>query len=286
VNSSGVLTVTGMTRGATSQVTLTATRAGYPDGVSMVTCSSLAAAPPSAPLAVTVKDELTQLSVGWSPPVDDGGSPLTGYAVRVSDAGGTPIAGATCTSVAVTYCSVAGLTTGTPYLVEVRAANAIGDGPWSAATPATPEAPSEQTLPSGPESADLTLDDATPPMGGTIELVAQGFRPGTQVDFWIHSTPQLLGSAIADGTGVARLTVALPVGLVDAHTVQAVGISPAGATWNLARSLTIASPGAGRLSQTGVETAPTLTSGLLLLVFGLAALLLVGSTRRRGTHLS
>lgn len=274
VSSSGLITVTGMARGSTSQVTVEATRAGYPDGSSTFTCTSSPAAPPSAPLAVTVKEELAQLSVGWAPPTDDGGSAVTGYTVRVADAGGTPIPGATCASASVTYCTVSGLTAGVPYLVEVLATNAIGDGPWAAAVSATPGTPVTPAPPTGPESADLALDNDTPAQGGTIELVAEGFRPGTQVDFWIHSTPRLLGSANADGAGIARLTVALPAGLTGAHTVQALGISPGGASWNLTRTLTIAASSGG-LAATGVEVAPIATRGLLLVLTGLALLLAV-----------
>ncbi|WP_395638286.1 fibronectin type III domain-containing protein [Pseudolysinimonas sp.] len=280
VDSTGLVTVSGLSRGSDATVTVRATRSGYPDGTTTFVCAALPLAVPSAPLAVTVKEEDAQLSIGWTSPSDDGGSPVTGYLVRVSDSGGTPIPGATCSATSVTYCTVAGLTPGIDYRIEVRASNSIGDGPWSAASTASPGIPVGIVLPTGPESADLTLDDATPTVGGTIRLVAEGFRPGTQVDFWIHSTPQLLGSVVADGSGIARLTVGLPAGLVGGHTVQAVGIAPSGAAWNLARGLTISSPSVAGLAGTGVDTAPGVTRGLLLVVLGLVVLVVVSRSPR------
>ena len=112
-----------------------------------------------------------------------------------------------------------------------------------------------------------------------MTLEAIGFRPGTQVDFWIHSTPQLLGSAIATGAGIATLTTPLPAALTGSHTAQALGISVAGTARNLTQSLTIAAlPGA--LSSTGSDTAAPLTAAALLLVGGLA-LAGVATARRR-----
>ena len=68
----------------------------------------------------------------WTAPADDGGSPVTGYLVRVLDSTGAQVgalhpAGATATSLLVT-----GLTNGSSYQFQVAATNAVGTGPNSA----------------------------------------------------------------------------------------------------------------------------------------------------------
>lgn len=279
ISSTGLLTVSGLAPGASTTVTVSASRTGYPSGSTAVTCSALPADPPGAPTAVTVKQENLRTSLGWTAPSHTGASAIIDYTVQVQDSSGVDIVGATCTATGVTYCSVEGLDNGTSYKVVVQARNDDGFGPWSAAVDFVPGLPVGEALPGGPDSSDLTLSDSTPSQGGTVTLEAIGFRPGTQVDFWIHSTPQLLGSAIANGAGIATLTTPLPAALTGSHTAQALGISVAGTARNLTQSLTIAAlPGA--LSSTGSETAAPLTVAVLLLVAGLA-LAAVGAARRR-----
>jgi hypothetical protein len=282
ISSAGLLTVSGLAPGATTTITVSASRTGYPSGSTVVSCSALPADPPGAPTAVTVKQENLRGSFSWAAPSHTGASAIIDYTVQVQDAAGDDIAGATCTATGVTYCSVEGLDNGTAYKVVVAARNDDGVGPWSAAVDFLPGLPVGEALPGGPDSSDLTLNDNTPSQGGTVILEAIGFRPGTQVDFWIHSTPQLLGSAIANGAGIATLTTPLPAALSGSHTAQALGISVAGTARNLTQSLTIAArPGA--LASTGSDAMAPLTAAGLLLTAGLS-LAAVGIVRRRRTR--
>lgn len=66
-----------------------------------------------------------QAMVSWTPPQDDGGSPITSYTVTA-----TP-SGRTCTT-STTSCAVPGLTYATTYTFTVTATNANGAGPASA----------------------------------------------------------------------------------------------------------------------------------------------------------
>jgi len=75
-----------------------------------------------------------QVTVSWTAP-DPGGSPITGYTVTASPGGPSVTVGAAATSAVVT-----GLTNGTAYTFEVRAANAAGQGPAATTAPATPTA--------------------------------------------------------------------------------------------------------------------------------------------------
>lgn len=146
------------------------------------------------------------------------------------------------------------------------------------AVPTTSPAPTTQTptsttpvptpLPTGTDAADLGVDDPTPGQGGRIVLTAQGFQPGSVVDFWIHSTPVYLGSAVADSEGVATLPVVLDKQYVGVHHVQAVGVGPDGQVRNVAQQITVSAPPA--LAETGPVTWPLLLLALELLAAGVA----------------
>ena len=97
---------------------------------------------PGAPTGVTATAGNAQATVTFTPPVNNGGSPITGYTVTSNPAGGVDVNGG---STATTH-TVTGLTNGTAYTFTVTATNAIGTGPPSApsnsVTPATvPGAP-------------------------------------------------------------------------------------------------------------------------------------------------
>ena len=126
-------TVTGLTNGQAYTFTVKATNTA---GDSADSATSSAVTPrtvPDAPTGVSGMPGNGQVAVSWAAPGSDGGSPITGYTVR-----STPGA-ATCTG-ALTSCTVTGLTNGQAYTFEVVAANAVGDGPSSAASaPVTPQ---------------------------------------------------------------------------------------------------------------------------------------------------
>ena len=97
---------------------------------------------PSAPTGVgassvsSLTPTSAQATVTWTPG-SDGGSPITGYTVRVNETG--QLVNAPGTSATVT-----GLRPGTQYTFSVAAANAVGTSPWSApsavVTPPAPQA--------------------------------------------------------------------------------------------------------------------------------------------------
>lgn len=73
-------------------------------------------------------------------------------------------------------------------------------------------------------TADLGSPEKATAPGQQMELVATGFAPGETVAFYLHSDPVLLGTAVADAEGVARLLVTLPADApAGAHTVIATG---------------------------------------------------------------
>jgi hypothetical protein len=89
------------------------------------------AAAPGTPRNVSAVAGNERATVSWAAPDSDGGSPITNYVV-------TPYIGTTAqtpTTVGnVTEAVLKGLTNGTTYTFTVRARNAVGDGPESAAS--------------------------------------------------------------------------------------------------------------------------------------------------------
>ncbi|MDQ6721905.1 MAG: fibronectin type III domain-containing protein [Candidatus Dormibacteraeota bacterium] len=109
---------------------------------------------PGAPTAVSATPGDRSAVVNWTVPADNGGSPITGYAVTSSPTGGTPV-------ISGTTATVFGLTNGTTYSFTVVATNLAGNSvpsvPSSAVTPRTvPGAPTAVSATPGNGSAVVT----------------------------------------------------------------------------------------------------------------------------------
>lgn len=147
---------------------------------------------------------------------------------------------------------------------------------------ASNQAPAPQPLPgessvNDTSASQFDVDTHTPTQGGDLTLVARGFKPGSVVDFWMHSIPVYLGSAIADIHGIAVLPVKLDATVVGAHHVQSIGIGLLGEPRNLAQPIRITAPA---LASTGFATLPITAVALLLIAAGVA-LVKIQPHRRR-----
>jgi uncharacterized repeat protein (TIGR01451 family) len=92
--------------------------------------------PPGAPRSVTATAGAGQATISWSPPIHDGGAPITSYTITAGPGGHTCIwTGGPLT------CTITGLTNGVLYTFTVTASNSAGAGPASATSNAvTPTA--------------------------------------------------------------------------------------------------------------------------------------------------
>ena len=102
---------------------------------------------PTAPTIGAVTPGLASLAVSWSAPSSDGGSAVTAYDLRsiettadeTVDSNWTVADDVWTTGGGTLRYTLTGLTGGTQYDLQVRAVNAVGDGPWSATATGTPK---------------------------------------------------------------------------------------------------------------------------------------------------
>ncbi len=105
---------------------------------------------PGPPTAVSGEPADGEVTVTWSPPLDDGGAPVDTYRVY-QDGGEEPVATVTDGSGAAT---VTGLTNGTEYTFGVTAANEVGEGDAASTGPVTP-----RTVPGAPTGVSANAGD-------------------------------------------------------------------------------------------------------------------------------
>jgi hypothetical protein len=155
-----------------------------------------------------------------------------------------------------------------------------------------------------PAVTSLALSDTCAPAGATVTATARTFTPGTMVNLAVAGTP--VGSAAADGSGIATLTVTVPQADGDIELV-ATGDGPDGAL-TLTAHLTVdaddcasaapspepapAAPsapggdvdsdGGGNLPRTGSDVGDLIRIGLALAAAGGLLLAVTRNRRRNG----
>ena len=150
-SSSTSCVVNGLSNGTTYTFTVVATNAA---GNSLASAPSNAIVPagaPGAPTNVVGTPGNAQVSLTWSAPANDGGSPITSYTVEYATSPYSNWIIATSSATSTSYV-VTGLTNGTAYEFQVAATNATTTGPWS--SPSAPVTPA--TVPGAPTGVGAT----------------------------------------------------------------------------------------------------------------------------------
>jgi alpha-tubulin suppressor-like RCC1 family protein len=204
--------VRGLTNGTDYTFTVTATNA---KGTGDPSAASLPVRPhpvaPDRPTGVTGAAGNAQVTVSWSAPASDGGSPIIGYTATASN-------GRTCTwSSGPLSCAITGLTNGSSYTFTVTARNAVGTSPVSDAsasvTPATvPNAPTGAKASAFDGFASVSwlapaVDGGSPITGYTVTATPGGATCSTEgdltcvVDGLTNGTPYTFSVAAINGMG-------------------------------------------------------------------------------------
>ena len=172
---------TGLTNGTTYTFQVRAVNAF---GAGPLSAASAAVTPlgaPSAPAAPVATRGNASVSLVWSAPTSNGGSPITGYLVQVRN--GTTVVRTDTLAGTATTATIGGLTNGVAYNFRVAAVSAIGTGAFSPSsntvTPASvPNAPVIGTPTQGAAGGALTANalwslpvtPPTPANGGSAIL--------------------------------------------------------------------------------------------------------------------
>jgi hypothetical protein len=234
-------TIAGLTNGSTYTFTVAATNA---IGMSAASAPSNPVMPvaamtvPDAPTTVVASAGVSQAALTWSLPVNNGGSPITGFAITPY-LGATPLTPVQLNGGALTSGMVTGLTNGMAYTFTVAAINGIGAGAASAhsnavtpvASATVPGAPTGVTAASaGPSKISvtwvppasnggsaLTGFSVTPSAGGVsqpslmviggnlTQTVVSGLTDGTAYTFTVSAS-----NAVGSGPSSTPSNAAVP----------------------------------------------------------------------------
>lgn len=134
---------------------------------------------PAAPQGLNASAGDGSLAVSWAAPADDGGRPITSYAVETSPDDSTWTARGSTAALSMT---ISGLANGQHYSVRVAATTTQGQGAWatSGGTPVAPAAPAPPPPPpaggGGGGAPPPPTPTATPPGAPTISGATSGDR--------------------------------------------------------------------------------------------------------------
>lgn len=160
--------------------------------------------------------------------------------------------------------------------LDLPAYSEIGADPVDPAA-LVPCVPVPTTAP--PAAASASASTTSVVLGGSTVVTGSGFTPGEQVTITLHSTPVLLATVVADGSGRVTKAVTIPADLeVGGHRIELVGLT-SGARASIDIEVlgsNVAAPGTLPATGRASGSAIVLATGLLL-----AGATLLGAARRR-----
>lgn len=240
-STSSPITITGLTNGTTYSVKIRAV-----NGIGAGIASSASNVTPAAP-------SLDPITPGSNPNLPASGVPL-GDSVFLVDgvlqsATVSPNSGSNATGLNVT---------GTGFTMALKGLNGSG-----------------QPLGLTPEGALILEDDRTAYVEGT------GFKPNSDVEVYLFSTPRVLGTVRTDSSGNFSGTVAVPRDIAAGnHTLQSNGYAPNGQVRSLNLGVKVNAMTA--LANTGSPADQVRFAGFAAAAVVLAGAVTVASTRRKG----
>jgi hypothetical protein len=151
---------------------------------------------PAAPANLSVAPSGSTLQVTWLAPAFNGGKPVIGYTVTVSDGIHSP----TSQQVTSTSASFTGLPTGTTYTVTVTASNAVGTGVAASMNASLPYLPPTLAVPGGTtvhhgDRVTFAVTATSPQPSDRLVLTAVGLPTGVSFTDLGNGTGQITGNA-------------------------------------------------------------------------------------------
>ena len=237
------LLITGLTNGTTYEIQVRARNSvgRGPWSASARGMPGSARSVPDAPSAPALTPGDGRLAVSWRAPADNG-SAIDDYDVRYRRVGGGWTELPDGVKSTATTATIRNLTNGTAYQVQVRAGNAVGDGPWSASATGTPQATARVTLSVNPSSVtegegsvnvEVTARLSRPlDESATVDLTLGGTAdPSADYDSsWPGGSRITIGAGSREGAVVLRITPKVDAALEPEETIEVLGTSPAGLT--------------------------------------------------------
>jgi predicted phage tail protein len=198
--------VTLLSNGTAYTFTVRATNSsGLTSDPSLPSAAVTPVGPPDAPTAVSGTAGDSKVTVSWTAPTSNGGSPIASYTVTAF-AGGSTISTTTTPTAATTF-DVTGLTNGTAYTFTVTATNAKGKTsaeslPSVSVVPSKglPDAPTGLTAQSGTGQVALAWTAPNPGRSAISDYVVQ-YRRHSSLE-WLtfsHALPIVAPSATVTG---------------------------------------------------------------------------------------
>jgi titin len=139
------VTISGLTNGTSYQIVLRAVN-GVGNGSSSSAITGTPVTMPNQPTNLSVTNGIGQVTVAFTTPSSNGGSPITNYQYSIDN-------GSTFTSfsppVTTSPVTITGLTNGTSYQIALRAVNGVGNGSSSSIVIGTPKNPTPPNQPTG-----------------------------------------------------------------------------------------------------------------------------------------
>ncbi len=191
--SGSAFTVTGLTNGTTYNFEVRAVDA---DMVVIAASGLISATPatnPGIPTGVTAVAGNGQATVSFTPPSDNGGSPITGYIV-IANPGNITVSGSG------TSITIPGLTNGTDYTFIVKAINSAGMSEGSA--PSNTVRPYKPSSGSGEGSFPSTSSGG----GGSGSLTSVPSNPNSGVEILVNGKVENAGTANTTTQGSQTVT--------------------------------------------------------------------------------
>jgi len=217
-------TVNGLTNGQNYTFVVTALNAIGRSSESAPSANITPATVPNAPTMVSGISRNTQIIANWTPPLSDGGLPITSYTATATPSGNT------CSAIApATSCTIDGLYNGIGYTIRVTAVNAVGTSQASNSSPpitlkSVPGAPTAAHASAGSSSANVLWDSPRATQVGNGDNHTCSLLAGGSLMCWGDDTYGQLGNEqfYLDGFRLSATPVTVS-GITNATQISAGG---------------------------------------------------------------